>query len=68
MFLETITFLGDDCLLRIDDIECVFVSATQDSYQINIMMYGGDKHTEGFSDNEKLNTRYQEIKEILGAR
>ncbi len=68
MFLETITFLGNDVLVPISKIECVTYKATDNGYQICIKGQGEWEWQENFDSIEPANERYKMIKQILKAK
>lgn len=77
-FLETINFFGDDVLIPIDRIAFINLKGKEDGCFISIKAKGDkaapdyfnlEEHF-GFSDVEtkKAETRWQQIKDILGAK
>ena len=68
MFLKTIRFVGDDLLIRISHIKFIYTKGTQNGSQIVIVTEDNQTYTEGFTDDKKLSTRYNQIKEIIGGR
>ncbi len=68
LFLESITFLGNDVLVPIDKITSIIFGCGEDGYKINIK--GGDffEFEEFFGrDEQKANKRYEMIKKIVRA-
>ena len=70
MFLETVTFMGNDILIRIDHIKCVYITYSDGSHKIVIKMDDENKneYIECFQCEDKLVARYQEIKSILNSK
>jgi len=67
-FLKTITFLGNDVLIPINKIENILISYN-DGWRIKIKGEGDYSWEECFGDDEaKCYTRYEMIKEIIGAK
>lgn len=66
MFLESITFLGNDAIIPIDKIKYINTSYSDKSYKITITGYDGD-WVECFPDEEKMRVRYDKIKKIIRA-
>jgi hypothetical protein len=64
MFLETVTFLGDDVLVAIKRIKYVRLSGGNDGHTIKII--GDDfEFEEYFKEHEQMCLRYKYIKSIL---
>lgn len=67
MFLESITFTGNDVLIPIDRIKYINYGYYENSFQIKIYSDDGD-WIECFDDDKKAQIRYQQIKNIVGAK
>ena len=67
MFLETITFLGNDALIPIEKIKYINTGYSERSYKIIITGYDGD-WVECFDTDEKMKIRYEMIKKIIKAK
>ncbi len=67
MFLETITFFGNDVLVPISKIELIWITHDENGGEIHIKGEGKLEWVEFFGkDDEKLNARYEQIKKIVG--
>ena len=67
-FLETITFMGNDILIAISDIKCIYLTYVDKSHKIVIKCFSETETEENFSDGDKAVIRYQQIKDIIGAK
>lgn len=67
-FLETITIFENDVLVPIDKIQYIQRKETDKDYQIIIKGEGSFQWIECFNCEKKFNKRYEEIKEIIGAK
>lgn len=66
MFLETITFMGNEILVAISRIKCVYITR-KEGWEIHIIEVDDNKFVECFGDDdEKLDKRYEQIKKLLG--
>ena len=66
-FLETVTTLGYDALVPVSKIEVIWTTHGQGGWEIHIKGQGNFEWVECFGgDDEKLNTRWLQIKELLG--
>ena len=68
MFLETITFLGNDMLIPIGDIQCIYTGYNGRSYKITIKCFSGSETEENFDDGDKMLARYKQLRTILKAK
>lgn len=66
-FLETITFMGNDMLIPINSIRCVYSTFEEDGCAIIIKFEDNNKTSEHFEDEDKMTTRFNKIKYIIGA-
>lgn len=65
-FLETITGFGDNILLPINRIKFISIGYKEHGWQIKIVSDEEGESIEYFEkDNDRLNIRYEQIKEIL---
>jgi len=69
MFLETITFLGNDVLIPINRIEYIMLNINEKgTYVITIKGEGKYEWVEHFSNNKLALERYDQIKNIIKAK
>lgn len=70
MFLETITFVGNDALVPVDKIKHINRGYYENGYQIKIKsIYEDAEWVECFGEDEKkCDERYRQIKKILEVR
>jgi hypothetical protein len=67
MFIESVTFFGNDVLIPIDRIKYITCGYYEKSYQIKIVSDDGE-WGECFGENEdKMKARYEQIKKIIQA-
>lgn len=66
-FLQTITFLGNEMLIPISDIKCIFLNYSEDTFKIIIKGFSETETSECFVSEQKMINRYHQIKKIIGA-
>ena len=66
-FLKTITFMGNDFLIPINSIRCVYSTFDENGCKIIIKFETDNETSEGFNDEDKMRVRFNQIKEIIGA-
>lgn len=68
-FLETITFFMNDLLIPIDRIKSISVMHSQEGWEIKISSDDGMETVECFhKDQDKMQKRYEQIKDIIKAK
>lgn len=68
MFLETITVLENDALVPINRIACINTDySIENTWSIKIIGDDGNWQ-EHFKDENSMTRRYQQIKDIIGAK
>lgn len=67
-FLETITWMGNDALVPIKDIQYINFKTHETSYEIEIKGKDALGWSEHFDDEKKARERYEMIKKIIGAK
>lgn len=67
-FLETLTAWGDDALVPIDKIKFAYITNKGNGWEIRIESHDGDWAECFGGDDEKLEKRWNQIKDILNAK